>query len=152
MNEVEQIISGIKYAVLATVSEDGQPWNTPFFASIDKDLNIYWDSSTESQHSRNIQANSKVFIVIFDSITEIEGKTKQGVYIKARASLVEDPDGMNYYFKLREKGPKPLSDTTQFKGKSPKRIYKAIPDQVWINDRVVIDGRKVDIRKEVPLS
>lgn len=48
---------------LAT-AKDGQPWlcNVHFYA--DHDLNIYWRSTTERRHSKEIADNPKVAAVI----------------------------------------------------------------------------------------
>jgi general stress protein 26 len=148
---VSDIVSRVRYAVIATVDENGQPWNTPVFVSVDTKLNVFWDSRTDSQHSQNIQKNSRVFIVLFDSGAASNGKTKQGVYIKATAEMVKGEENLNYYAKLRSKI-KPIENAElEFTGASPKRIYKATPDKLWVNDRIVADGKKIDVRSEVPL-
>ncbi len=50
-----EIIKDIKYITIASVSDDGQPWNTPVYSAFDKDLNFYWFSDKNSQHSQNVR-------------------------------------------------------------------------------------------------
>ncbi len=42
-----EIIKKIPYITLATVSEEGQPWNSPLWSAFDKDLNFYWASDNK---------------------------------------------------------------------------------------------------------
>lgn len=38
----KEIINKIKYLTLATVSEDGTPWNSPVSYSVDENFNFYF--------------------------------------------------------------------------------------------------------------
>ena len=68
-----KIINDILYATIATADKNGQPWNSPVYSAFDEDLNFYWTSAKDSQHSQNIRENPKRFIVIYDS-TVVEGQ------------------------------------------------------------------------------
>ena len=94
INRARQIIGKINYATIATASKEGRPWNSPVAQVHDKELNIYWFSDKEGQHSRNVRENDRVFIVIYDS-TVPEGQG-EGVYIEAKAYEVTDPDEITY--------------------------------------------------------
>src|SRR5690348_5423268 len=85
-----EILKKIIYITLATVSKDGQPWNSPVYSAFDKDLNFYWASDKEGVHSQNVRANSKVFVVVYDS-TMAEG-TGEGVYMKGKAIELTDKE------------------------------------------------------------
>lgn len=137
-----EIIKKIPYITLATVSEDGQPWNSPLWSAYDKDLNFYWASDERSVHSNNLRNNSKVFCVIYDS-TMAEG-TGEGVYFQGKAYelaerelLVECPS--------REK-------SIHFKSNDILKIYKVIPEKIWMNDDEKDENGKYvkDIKVEVP--
>jgi general stress protein 26 len=78
----KEIIEKIQYITIATVSKDGEPWNTPVYSAYDEDYNFYWISWKENQHSKNIAENNQVFSVIYDS-TVPEG-TGEGVYIRQK--------------------------------------------------------------------
>lgn len=57
-----EIITQIQYTTLATVTPEGLPWNSPVARVYDQELNFYWFSDKEGQHSRNVRHNGQVFI------------------------------------------------------------------------------------------
>jgi hypothetical protein len=120
------ILEKIHYINIATVNEDGTPWNTIVSTSHDKQLNFYWGSSPENVHSQNIRRDGRVFVTIYDS-TVPEG-TGEGLYLLGQAE---------------ELGPEKA--TAVYK-------YKFTPEQIWINDeeRNGDGSYKHDIR--VPLN
>ena len=66
---VREILSRIMYLTIATVSKDGEPWNTPVYSSFDEQFNFFWVSSPLAKHSKNIKENNNVFLVVYDSTT-----------------------------------------------------------------------------------
>ncbi|HVI21225.1 MAG TPA: pyridoxamine 5'-phosphate oxidase family protein [Bacillus sp. (in: firmicutes)] len=149
----KEIIEKILYITIATASKDGTPWNSPAYSAFDQDYNFYWASDQNGQHSKNIAENDNVFIVIYDS-TVPEG-TGKGVYIQAKAYKLEDPKDIEYGLKYlegrvnRKKDPK--TRIAEFQGENPRRVYKAIPEKVWMNGDGDINGKYIDIRMEVEL-
>jgi len=126
----KEILQTIKYATIATTSADGTPWNSPVRHVYDEDLSIYWFSDKEGQHSRNIRENENVFIVIYDStVPEGDG---EGVYIQAKAYEINDPEEVRFARRIK-KGPT-MDAPDDFIGDAVRRVYKAIPQQVWMND------------------
>lgn len=146
----KEIIQKITYATIATSSNVGQPWNSPVYYNHDENLNIYWVSDKEGQHSKNVAENGKVFIVIYDStVPEGEG---EGVYIQASASQVTDPEEI---LKIRriKKGSHFEQSPDSFLGESIRYMYKAVPDRIWMNDAEISDGVFIkDFRVEIPLE
>lgn len=145
-----EIVKTIKYATLATVTPDGKPWNSPVRHEYDSDLNIYWFSDKEGRHSKNVRANSSVFIVIYDStVPEGEG---EGVYIEAVVEELNDPAEILRVRKLK-KGEDYEGKPDDFTGDAVRRVYKAVPKRVWMNDAEITDGVFIrDYRAEVPLD
>jgi nitroimidazol reductase NimA-like FMN-containing flavoprotein (pyridoxamine 5'-phosphate oxidase superfamily) len=91
LNETAQnIIKRIEYVTLATVDENGLPWNAPVYYAYDKDYTFYWGSHIASQHAKNVRQNSHVFLTIYNS-TAAPGKG-EGVYIQAICSELIDPE------------------------------------------------------------
>lgn len=86
--KAKKIIEKIPYITIATISEDGMPWNAPVFTAYDKNYTFYWGTYRDSQKSKNTRANKNVFLVIYDS-TVGPGKG-EGVYIKAIAEELND--------------------------------------------------------------
>lgn len=150
IEKAKQIISKILYITIATVTPDGRPWNSPVYSAYDENYNFYWASWKENQHSKNITENNNVFLVIYDSIAP-EG-TGEGVYIKAKAYEVSDEREINHALKyLYGRKNKQLRQTHEFLNKYPRRVYKAVPEKVWMNDSDEINGNYVDKRVEVDL-
>jgi nitroimidazol reductase NimA-like FMN-containing flavoprotein (pyridoxamine 5'-phosphate oxidase superfamily) len=152
-NEVraKTIISKILYLTIATVTPDGQPWNSPVYSAFDENYNFYWASWKENQHSKNIANNNNVFLVIYDS-TAPEG-TGEGVYIQAKAFELTDEKeiahALNFLDGRVNKKKDPETRVRQFQGDYPRRVYKAIPEKVWINNAGEINGNYVDVRIEL---
>jgi hypothetical protein len=146
----KEILATIQYATLATVTPDGKPWNSPVASVIDENLNIFWFSDREGQHSKNVRDNGEVFIVVYDS-TAPSGEG-EGVYIQAKAYELDNPDEIQAARRIKydsEEGSSP----DEFLGDGVRRAYKAVPQKVWMNDDVTEDGKFIkDIRVEVPLE
>lgn len=144
------IIAKILYITIATVTKDGKPWNSPVYCAFDKDYNFYWASWKENQHSQNIREKKDVFLVIYDSTAP--AGTGEGVYILAKAYELENKEEIEkalvFLYGRENRKPKPAS---QFLDKHPRRIYKAIPEKVWMNGDGQVDGEYIDIRTEVKL-
>lgn len=148
--QARKIIDSIQYMTIATVSPDGEPWNTPVARyHFDDDYTLYWASWSENQHSVNIRNNGKVFIVIYDS-TPGDGQPSQGVYIQATASQVSAEEAMQAALVFKNDPYNP-SEGKEYVGEKPRRIYKAVPQKIWLNDDGEINGDFVDIRTEASL-
>ena len=128
IKSAKEILEKIHYINIATVNEDGSPWNTAVSTSHDKHLNFYWGSSPDNVHSQNIRRDGRVFVTIYDS-TAPEG-VGEGLYLLGRAEELGSEEG-----------------TVVHK-------YKFTPEKIWINDEAKNeDGTyKYDIRIELSLD
>ena len=146
----KHILRTVKYATLATVTSDGLPWNSPVRFVHDEELNVYWFSNKDSQHSRNVRHNGHVFIVIYDStVTEGHGK---GLYLQATAEELQDTSEVWAARMLIEE---PLRRTAaDFQGEAVRRAYKATVRKAWINgaQRSAAGLNLQDYRIEVPVA
>lgn len=144
------ILASNLYASIATVTPDNKSWNSPVFICYDNDFNFYWASAVLSQHSRNLQKNPSVFIVMYD--TGVPWGQGQGIYISGQASVLTHQKDMEKVRQLRlgraSKANQPL---TEFMNDSPRRLYQCIPDRIWLNVDRVVHGIAVDERAEVSL-
>ncbi len=143
---IKKMIYANSYMNIATVGVDGQPWNTPvFFANQDNQL--YWFSSKNSQHSKNIIHNNQVFITIYDS-TAPEGDGR-GVYIKASALEIHDSQSLEVGIRAYNKKAKKFKINKDFvSSSSPNSLYCAEIIELWINGESEQDGYYIDIRKK----
>lgn len=151
--KAKKIIEKILYITIATASKNGTPWNSPVYSAFDDKYNFFWASDQNGQHSKNIAENNKIFLVIYDS-TVPEG-TGEGVYIQAKAYKLENEEdikhGLNYLDGRVNKKKDSKSRVAQFQGNKPRRVYKAVPEKMWINEDGNINGEYIDIRREVDL-
>ena len=149
-----EIIKKILYITIASVTEDGKPWNTPVYSACDSDLNFYWASDKNSHHSQNIRTTKNVFLVIYDS-TVPEG-TGEGVYCQAVASELNNQDEAMAALKILDGrvGKTKVRDFADYSGDACLRVYKATPKLVWMNgDEKDDNGDYVrDIRIAVSMS
>lgn len=83
---VALVLADNLYLVLGTADGAGNPWVSPvFFAARDENL-LYWVSSRDSRHSRNIDVQPAVAITVFDSRAAIG--VGEAVYMTGTASAL----------------------------------------------------------------
>lgn len=146
----KEIIQDREYITIATVGEDGQPWNSPVYSAFDESYTFYWGSDVEAQHSRNIATNNKVFLVIYDST--VPAGEGEGVYVKAVAEKIVDEDEKDKAHKIiQDRRPNWYWHREQFDESTPLALYKATPVQIWMNGEGSKDGHYIDIREKVAL-
>jgi nitroimidazol reductase NimA-like FMN-containing flavoprotein (pyridoxamine 5'-phosphate oxidase superfamily) len=145
-----EILNKIRYATIATANKNGKPWNSPVAHEYDDQLHVYWFSDKQNQHSQNVRENEDVFIVIYDStVPEGEG---EGVYIEAKAVELTDPEEVLTVRKIK-KGEDYEGKPNDFLGDAVRRVYKAVPQRIWMNDAEVKDGVFIrDYRIDISLE
>lgn len=150
-DRLQALLAKIPYVAIATVSAEGQPWNSPVVGRFDDDLNLYWVSWRKTQHSRNIADEPRIFVVVYDS--QIPEGTGFGLYLQMRARALDTADAIvkaekvydTSFFEHR-------FDHPQFLGECPQRIYKAVPEKVWYNIDAKEQGHFIDTRRELTTS
>ncbi len=137
---------------MATVNEDGSPHNTPYFFVYDHGLeHLYWASTEDAVHSRNILRTGKLFVVLFDAA----GKGG-GLYIEAANGHVltgtELDQGMPYLNRaIARVGLKPL--TAAFYQDNKPKLWTARTVRFWVNgadvdkDGYVLRDYRVEIHR-----
>lgn len=148
--KAKEIIAKIPYITIATISEDGMPWNAPVFAAYDEKYNFYWGTYRNSQKSKNIRYNKNIFLVIYDS-NDLPGEGF-GVYIQATAEELNDPKKIEAAHKLLwDRHVVPYWKLEQVQDDAPIRLYKAIPKKFWVNGEGRENGHYIDTRIEIKL-
>jgi Pyridoxamine 5'-phosphate oxidase len=143
------ILRTICYATIATADSQAHPWNSPVYSVRDSDLNIYWVSDKQNQHSQNIRQNPQVFIVYYDS-TALPGQG-EGVYFSAIAVELRDPGDIRAARQVIDGYDSCSADA--YTGSSVCRIYRATPTHAWMNTFEERDGEFIrDFRIEISLS
>ncbi|MBI4118458.1 MAG: pyridoxamine 5'-phosphate oxidase family protein [Parcubacteria group bacterium] len=144
------IIENVMYATVASVSAEGMPWNSPVFAAYDEHFNFYWGTYRHSQKAENIRANGNVFLVIYDST--VPPGVGEGVYIKATAKELENPEEIAFAHKLLWDRRHVYWKLEHVQGNAPIRLYKAVPEKIWMNGEGEEGGMYIDTRVEVYLK
>jgi len=149
IERVKELLADIHHIPISTVNPDGSPHCSPVFMVFDDQLNAYWISRTDSQHSQNIQANSNVFLVVFDS-----RQGKGGLYIRAQAHTLESVEQAEPAHAILKQLSNRIGEIDDYLGNTLQRIYCASPSTLWVNQSEqnaagVIVG---DFRSEVPIS
>ncbi len=144
----QALVDGCRYAVVATVCKNGQPWNTPLAVGFDGEMNMYWASATTSVHSKNIAANQEISVAIFgDRNSRHEG---QGLYMLMKAKELrtksEIEKALRHYdsafFEQRHPG-------MTFMGDCPTRLYRAVLVRLWRNRDSLSNGYYIDVRQKL---
>jgi pyridoxine/pyridoxamine 5'-phosphate oxidase len=149
-----EVIDANLYMILGTADEQGQPWASPvYFAAADY-RELYWISSPEAAHSRNIARRPEISVVVFNSQAPVY--TGQAVYMSAVAEELAGADverGLEVYPGRSETGAVTLED---LQPPNPYRMYRATVSRHWIlcprdSGPCALHGIAFDHRAEVTL-
>jgi nitroimidazol reductase NimA-like FMN-containing flavoprotein (pyridoxamine 5'-phosphate oxidase superfamily) len=83
------IVDTNRFMTLATADESGLPWASPVWYAPADYRELYWVSSPEARHSRNLAQRPQLAIVIFDSH---EPGGWKALYMSAVAEELADVD------------------------------------------------------------
>lgn len=151
IREAAKVIQNILYINIASITPSGKPWNTPAYCAFDKNLNYYWISWKENQHSQNVRNSASVFVTVYDST--VPAGTGFGVYFEGKAYELKNPKDIFLAVKeLYHREKRKPKDVMQFLKKFPRRVYKFVPEKVWVNGDGEIDGNYIDTRTELELK
>jgi len=148
MDNLHHLLETSLFAAVATVDEQGNPWNMPTFYVYDKDLNLYWSSHPDSKHSINIEKSGKAFITIYNSLVY-----SKAIYIEADVNVLSDASEIKSTLNLiNERKGREYATYEDFID-TPQRLYKACPLHIWTNEssknskRIIIKDYRVEITK-----
>lgn len=146
----KEVIDAIPYVNIATITEDGRPWNSAVWYARDGSYNLFFVSPTSTVHAHNIALKPECFVTIYDS-TAPEGEGV-GVYIEGLVTEVKKPTELMRAIACLYKAKQNKRQITEFISLAPRRIYKITPTKMWVNDAKEEDGLYLDYRVEVPLG
>jgi len=133
---LKAIVDANQYMTLATADEDGLPWASPvWFASIDY-RELFWVSSPEARHSRNLAVRPEVAIAIFDS--RQPSGTGQGVYISATAEQVPESEierGLGVFSSVSEAKGAGTWNRSDVQAPARLRLYHAVAAEHFVLSR-----------------
>lgn len=120
-----RVLDQNRYLVLGTVEDDGRPRLSPVYFVPARYRDLYWVSSPDAQHSRNVRARPAVQIVVFDS-SRVPGES-EAVYLTATArEVAEDelPAVLHEAFDPEARGGRRFS-AEELSGPADLRLYVA---------------------------
>ncbi len=147
LDEMARRIDGNHYMTLATVEPDGAPRLSPVYSTPARHTDLYWVSSPDARHSRNLSDRPGVQIVIYDSSVPVgQG---EAVYLAATAHLVSDDDlerVVGEAFRPRA-GARPFAPE-ELRGDAELRLYVARINscEVHVRGGDPVHGRGIDTR------
>jgi hypothetical protein len=121
------IIDDSLYMVLGTADRNGRPWVSPVYYAPSGYRQLFWVSSPESAHSRNLEAREDASIVIFDSTAPIN--TGQGVYMSGTAREVvgaEREEGIALFSRRSLEHGADAWSVEDVEPPAPVRLYRAV--------------------------
>jgi nitroimidazol reductase NimA-like FMN-containing flavoprotein (pyridoxamine 5'-phosphate oxidase superfamily) len=127
------VFAANRYMVLGTADADGRPWTTPVWYAREGYDELYWVSSPQTRHSRNIAARPQISVVVFDS--QVPVGAAAAVYMDATATQLTGAAlerGLEVF--AREgaaQGLRPwtLDDVT---APAKHRLYRAAVTEHWV--------------------
>jgi nitroimidazol reductase NimA-like FMN-containing flavoprotein (pyridoxamine 5'-phosphate oxidase superfamily) len=127
------VFAGNRYMVLGTADADGRPWTSPVWYAREGYEELYWVSSPQTRHSRNIAARPQISIVVFDS--QVPVGSAAAVYIQATAQELSGAEldrGMAVF--AREDAAQGLPPWTLADVTAPAkhRLYRATVTEHWV--------------------
>ena len=145
--KINNLIEKSNYLTLATTN-GMLPLATPvFFVSYLN--NFYWVSSIESNHSKNIEINPNVSVVIFDS-NDILGEGF-GLYMLGIVEILLNDEEITIVDEIMrikcESDERRVPKYYQYP--NPRRIYKFIPKTKWVNAQIEQNGQMIDTRNYI---
>lgn len=140
-----------RFMVLGTVDPSGRPRVSPVWFSLVDHRDVFWLSSPDAHHSRNIRTRPEVGIVVFDP--GAGPHTGQAVYLEATASRVPDDELAAACARaFRDVDPE-LSYTPESLADEPFVLYRAsvTASEIHVRGRDHGDGTGSDQRVPVEL-
>ncbi len=88
----QEVLKSNTYMTLATASTDSVPRGTPVHFAHDTQY-VYWLSTADAEHSRNLAMNDKLFVTVFDAGQSMSDLAQRRcVYIATRGELLRGDD------------------------------------------------------------
>ena len=116
-------------------AHDNQPWACTVYFAYDSDWNLYWISTPDRRHSKEIISNDKVAGTIVLSHTP--GDKVRGLQFQGIAEEITNPADIRKlypYYGKRFDYMKALEEIIS--GKNPHRLYRIKPTQFVLFDEV----------------
>ena len=126
------IVDTHRFMTLATADESGLPWASPVWYAPADYRELYWVSSPEARHSRNLAQRPQLAIVIFDSH---EPGGWKALYMSAVAEKLADVDeGIEVFSRRSLEQGLPVWTRTDVLSPARHRLYRAAVSEHFVLD------------------
>ena len=126
------IVDTNRFMTLATADESGLPWASPVWYAPADYRELYWVSSPEARHSRNLAQRPQLAIVIFDSH---EPGGWKALYMSAVAEQLTDVDeGIEVFSRRSAEQGLPLWTRDDVLSPARHRLYRATVSEHFVLD------------------
>ncbi len=132
---VRDYLKEAKMMQLAT-SLDDQPWVCNVWFASDDDLNIYWFSSTNRRHSKEILGNNKVGAAIV--LPQTPKDPPRGLQLQGVAQVLTKKEDIERAISVYRDRVFPIEDINELMEdeETPHKFYKITPNQFVLFDAV----------------
>ena len=137
------ILDANPYMTLATADENGRPWVSPLYYAADGYRELFWVSSPDARHSRNIAARADVSLVVFDP--QVPLGFAQAVYMSATADELSSADltrGVEVFSRRSIEHGGRRWEVSDVGPPSSLRAYRATATEQWILDTTAESASK----------
>lgn len=126
------IVDATRYLVLGTVDDAGHPWTSPVYFSARGVGEFFWQSATDSVHSRNLERHPRVSLTVFDStVAPYHGRAVYAVGQAGPLSGSDLDEALEAYPRAAERL-HAASSPEEMTEPSPYRLYRVVADEVWV--------------------
>ena len=127
------VFAANRYMVLGTADADGWPWTSPVWYAREGYEELYWVSSPQTRHSRNIATRPQISIVVFDS--QVAPGSAAALYMQATAQELTGPEldrGMAVFAREDAAQGLPLWTLADVTAPAKHRLYRATVTERWV--------------------
>lgn len=147
-----RLLTETQNMVLATVGRGGEPWVSPLFFVAEGVARLYWTSEPAARHSRNLRADPRAAIVIYD---DLPGHRVDGLYLRAEAHELSAPDEVAEALAVMARKPQPdrwRAVPEDVNAAGPWRVYRAEILSAELRCTETVGGRPVARRVTVDMG
>jgi pyridoxamine 5'-phosphate oxidase-like protein len=140
------IIGSSLYMVLGTADDAGVPWVSPVYYAHEGYTTLYWVSSPEARHSRNLAVRAQLGIVIFDSGAPISAG--QAVYMSAVAEPLTEVGlghGIDIFSRRSQAHGADAWTPEDVRDLAALRLYRATASEQWILEPGAPTDRRIPV-------
>lgn len=143
--DVLNILKEVKIVTVGTIDSDGNPWICNVHFGVDENLNLYFVSKEDSNHSKHISEKKEVAFTVY-TFNKTGKNDKASVQGKGLAEPLYDLQSISVGAKtISEKFSKWIIDPQDMvSNPEKKRMYKISPTYIKYLDSIVLGDERTE--------